>query len=378
MITLAHVRLLWKNDHITFLLAVIISLGGILAIVSSEGGLQPGLPHLALKQLIFLFVGIVLYAVFSYINYQKFARFILIIYGCTFLMLAAVLVFGAIRGGAERWILIGSYQFQPSEIAKLLMIIVLARFFTRLKGHFSDVSVFLFTLVTLVPVLFMIVMQPDLGMAILIFLIFLFMSFITRLSWKIPVTLVLIGTLLIPAAWPLMKDYQKNRITSFVNPSSDPLGKGYQSNQSKIAIGSGGFTGMGFFKGTQNKLDFIPSQSTDFIFSVIGEEGGFLSTTLVIFLYLLLFLRLGTLAQKVNDEFGSMIVWGILAMLFVQTFVNIGMTIGIMPVTGIPLPFMSAGINSLLVNFISLGVANSVYRYSEISNPAKSQYIKIM
>ncbi|MBU1024222.1 rod shape-determining protein RodA [bacterium] len=370
-------RLLWKNDQITFFLAVIISLGGILAIVSSEGGFLSGLPYLAKKQLIFLVVGIVLYVVFSFINYQKFASITLIIYGCTFLILAAVLAFGAIRGGSERWILIGSYQFQPSEISKLLMIIVLARFFTRLKGHFSDVWVFLFVLGALVPILFMIVIEPDLGMTILLFLIFLFMSFVSRLSWKFPVTLVLIGTLMVPAAWPLMKDYQKNRIISFLNPASDPLGKGYQSNQSKIAIGSGGVTGLGFFKGTQNKLDFIPSQSTDFIFSIVGEEGGFFSTTLVVFLYLLLFLRLGTLALKVNDDYGSMIVWGICAMLFIQTFVNIGMTIGIMPVTGIPLPFMSAGINSLLVNFIALGVANSVYKYSDFSKPRKSQYVRI-
>lgn len=371
-------KLLYKNDWISLALVLLISFIGVISIVSSEGMTESGLPMLARKQLLFLLVAFVLYIIFSFINYKHYSRFTLIIYGFAIAILVAVLITGSVRGGAERWILIGSYQIQPSEHAKILMILVLARLFTRLKGHFNDISIFLLSSATLLPVLFFIILEPDLGTAIIFVLIFLIMSFVSPINWKIPVTFVLIGMLLIPAAFPLMKDYQKNRILSFVNPMADPLGKGYQSNQSKIAIGSGGFSGKGLFKGTQNKLDFIPSQSTDFIFSIVGEEGGFIFSSFLVLLYLFLLLRLGTIAARAPDPFGSLIIWGIFAMLFVQIFVNIGMTIGIMPVTGIPLPFMSSGVNSLLVNFISLGVANSVYKFSEFSVSKKDVFVKLL
>jgi rod shape determining protein RodA len=371
------VKTLFRNDWITFALGITLSLFGVISIISSEGGLESGLPMLARKQLLFLMVAIVLYVIFSFINYKHYAKLTLGIYGFAIIILAAVLITGAVRGGAERWILVGSYQIQPSEHAKLLMILVLARFFTRLKGHFNDISVFLLSCGALFPVLILIALEPDLGTAIIFMLIFLLMSFVSPISWKIPVTFVLMGILLVPAAFPLMKDYQKDRILSFINPSSDPLGKGYQSNQSKIAIGSGGFSGKGLFKGTQNKLDFIPSQSTDFIFSIVGEEGGFVLSSFVVLLYLFMFLHLGSIAARAPDPYGSMIIWGICAMIFMQAFVNIGMTIGIMPVTGIPLPFMSSGVNSLIVSFISLGVANSVYKYSDFPEEKKSEFVRL-
>ncbi len=371
-------KTIFRNDWVTLALALLLSLGGVISIISSEGMTESGLPMLARKQLLFLMVAIVLYIIFSFINYKHYARFTLAIYGFAIIILAVVLITGAVRGGAERWILVGSYQIQPSEHAKLLMILVLAKFFTRLKGHLNDISIFLLSFGIMLPVLILIALEPDLGTAIIFILIFLIMSFVSPISWKIPVTFIIIGMLLVPAAFPLMKDYQKNRLLSFVNPMSDPLGKGYQSNQSKIAIGSGGFSGRGLFKGTQNKLDFIPSQSTDFIFSIVGEEGGFIFSSLVILLYLFILMRLGKIAARAPDPFGGLIIWGIFAMLFIQTFVNIGMTIGIMPVTGIPLPFMSSGVNSLLVNFVSLGVANNIYKSSEISVRKKDEFVRLL
>lgn len=367
----------FKNDWVSLTLALILSIAGIVSIVSSEGGLIEGIPFLAKKQMIFFTCALLIYLVISNIDYRKYTRYSIAIYSLLLFCLLAVLVVGTERGGSQRWIIFGSYQFQPSEIGKLMMILVLARTLTRLKNEFSDRVVFLVSLAFILPVIAFIALEPDLGMSITYLMIFLVMSFVSEINWRIPVTFIIITALLVPAAWPLLKDYQKNRIMTFVNPTSDPLGKGYQSNQSRIAIGSGGLTGKGLFKGTQNKLNFIPFQSTDFIFSIVGEEGGFLLSCFVVILYLLLFMRLGAIAIRAPDMQGTLIVWGITSMIFLQTFINIGMTMGIMPVTGLPLPFMSSGINSLLLNFISLGVANSVYKYSENASDLSGSFVRI-
>jgi rod shape determining protein RodA len=367
----------FKNDWVTLILALILSIMGFVSIASSEGGFGEGIPFLAKKQIVFLACALVLYLIISNIDYKRYTRHAIFIYGLLLFCLLAVLVVGVERGGSQRWILFGSYQFQPSEIGKLMMILVLARTLTRLKNEFSDRVVFLVSLAFILPVVAFIALEPDLGMSISYLMIFLVMTFVSEINWRIPVTFVIITALLVPAAWPLLKDYQKNRIMTFVNPTADPLGKGYQSNQSRIAIGSGGLTGKGIFKGTQNKLNFIPFQSTDFIFSIIGEEGGFLLSCFVVILYLLMFMRMGAVAIRAPDMQGTLIVWGITSMIFLQTFINIGMTMGIMPVTGLPLPFMSSGINSLLLNFVSLGVVNSVYKYSESPNDLSGSYVRI-
>ena len=358
-------RRLIKNDWISLGLAIVITLVGILSIVSSEGGFSNGFPPVALKQLLFLLLAVGSYIVFSFIPFKFYAKIAPIIYALAIIVLTAVLIVGTVKGGSQRWFIIGSVQVQPSEMAKVFLIIVLARIFTRLKGEVPDRANFILALLSLFPVILLIAVEPDLGTAMIFFLIFLVMSFASPINWRIPVTFVMIVVLLIPATWPLMRDYQKDRIISFIDPSSDPLGKGYQSNQSKIAIGSGGITGWGLFKGPQNKLNFIPSQTTDFIFSIVGEEGGFVLSVLIVLLYLGLFLRLGSIASRAPDPFGSLIILGICSMFFLQTFVNIGMTMGITPVTGLPLPFMSYGGSSLLINFTSLGIANSIYKYSD-------------
>ena len=365
-------RTLFKNDWLSLLLAVIISLAGILSIVSSEGGFQSGLPILASKQLSFLGLAILSYIIFSFIHFRHYTKITPVLYIIAIILLAAVLIIGTAKGGSQRWFIIGSIQVQPSEVAKILMIIFLSRIFTRLKGEVPDRTNFIFALLTVIPIIILIAIEPDLGTAMVFFFIFLAMSFMSPIDWRIPVTFVLIGVLLIPATWPLLRDYQKGRIISFIDPAADPLGKGYHSNQSKIAIGSGGITGWGFSKGPQNKLNFIPSQSTDFIFSIVGEEGGFVFSVLIILLYLGLILRLGMIASRAQDSFGGLIAFGLCSMLVFQTFVNIGMTMGLMPVTGLPLPFMSYGGSSLLINFTSLGIVNSIYKYSEFKQ-AKSK-----
>lgn len=356
-----------KHDWLTLTFAILLSVGGIVSIISSEGGLQDGIPPIAERQLIFLGIALILFFIFSFINYRFYAKIAAPLYIVMLIILIVVLVVGAERGGAGRWIMIGPYQFQPSEHSKLLSVIVLAAIFNELPEHFKDRFTFITALALMIPVWILIAIEPDLGTTMIVFTLFLAMSFLSKISWRIPVTFVLMVLLLIPIAWPLMKDYQKNRISAFLNPTADPLGKGYQLNQSIIAIGSGGLTGKGLFQGTQNNLNFIPSQSTDFIFSIVGEEGGFVFSSLVIVLYMFMFLRLGSIAIRAPDYFGSLIVWGVCSFLFLQTFVNVGMTIGLMPVTGLPLPFMSYGINSLLVGFVSLGVVSSVYRYSLLS-----------
>jgi len=365
-----------RNDWLSLIIAIAISLTGILSIISSEGGLAEGLPYLAKKQLTFLGLALFSYIIFSFINYRWYAKIAPVLYFLGVFLLLMVLLVGVVKGGSKRWLLIGAIQFQPSELVKIFIVIILARIFTRLKDEVPDKANFAFAFLSVIPVILLITAEPDLGTALVYFLIFLVMSFVSPVDWRLPITFILVCVLLIPTGWPLLKNYQKARIISFVNPSSDPLGKGYQSNQSKIAIGSGGFKGWGLFKGPQNKLDFIPSQTTDFIFTIIGEEGGFLFSSLVVIAYLVLILRIGTIGARAPDEFGSLILFGICSMFFIQSVVNIGMTIGIMPVAGLPLPLMSYGGSSLIINFISLGIANSVYKYSKIKPPKRRPEIK--
>ena len=352
----------FKNDWLSLIIALAITFTGVLSIISSEGGISNGVPPIALKQLSFLGLALFSYIIFSFVNYRYYTKAAPVLYFVGLSLLVLVLLIGTVKGGARRWLLVGPVQFQPSELMKIFMIIVLARIFTRLKGEVPDRANFAFAFISILPIILLIVIEPDLGTALVYFLIFLFISFVSPVDWRLPVTFILVCILLIPATLPLMKDYQKDRIVSFLNPSSDPLGKGYQSMQSKIAIGSGGLKGWGLFKGPQNKLNFIPSQTTDFIFSIIGEEGGFIVSAFIVLIYFVMILRIGILGARAPDSFGALILFGISSMFFIQTFVNIGMTMGIIPVTGLPLPFMSYGGSALVINFTSLGIANSVYK----------------
>jgi rod shape determining protein RodA len=257
--------------------------------------------------------------------------------------------------GAQRWISIGGIGIQPSEFSKIFTILALARIIgddpNCLKTKRGLLKPFLIAFVPM----FLIFKQPDLGTAIVILPIFLAMIWVGGVRLKYFFTAIFGGLAALPFFWHFLKDYQKDRLMVFINPNVDPLGAGYTINQSKIAVGSGRLLGKGWLSGTQNQLNFLPERHTDFIFSVVGEEWGFIGAVVVIGLFLFLVLRGLKIAQETNNLSGKLIATGITTMLALHVIINIGMTLGLMPVVGMPLPFISYGRSALTANLIAIG-----------------------
>ncbi len=279
-----------------------------------------------------------------------------LLYGINLLMLIAVMFVGQSALGAQRWIQLGPITIQPSEFAKLIMIISLAHLLDsreeKMKSVWDLLPVGAFVIVPFLLVL----KQPDLGTSLVFLAILLGMVFVAGIDGKLLLKILGLGAACMPAFWFFLKDYQKSRLTVFLDPNVDPLGAGYHIIQSKIAIGSGQLFGKGLFAGSQSQLNFLPENHTDFIFAVIGEELGFVGSIVILALYFLLLYRGVKTAQNARDKFGTLLAAGITSMMAFHVMVNIGMTIGIMPVTGIPLPFMSYGVSALTTNLISVGI----------------------
>ena len=293
-------------------------------------------------------------------DYIWLSRFAYPVYAIGIVLLLIVLFAGKTGMGAQRWLTIGPLSFQPSEIFRLMFIIVIARHFMELSGTMGLTSIIkIFLAFTFIP-LIILLKQPDLGTAVILLIMFLSLSIVKGLQKKVIVLLIILGALSIPfignIMWEGLKDYQKNRIVAFMEPEADPAGIGYHINQSKIAIGSGGILGKGYLKGTQGPFRFLPEKQTDFIFAVFAEEWGLAGSILLLLIYLALILRGLDTALKAKDEFGRLLAAGITAMFSTYFFINVGMTLGIMPVVGIPLPFMSYGGTALLANFIAAGI----------------------
>ena len=271
-------------------------------------------------------------------------------------MLLAVMFLGHSALGAQRWIQIGPVSIQPSEFSKIIMIVSLSAFInTRLDdldSFWSWLPVFGYVLVP-----FLLVMkQPDLGTALVFAAILLGLMIICGFKKKFFLRLLGAGVFSAPLLWMVLHDYQKMRLKVFLDPGLEPQGAGYHVIQSMIAIGSGMLTGKGLFSGTQSQMDFLPENHTDFIFAVAGEEFGFIGTTIILLLYLLIIYRGLNIAMNATDDFGTLLATGIVAMFAFHVLVNVGMTAGIMPVTGVPLPFMSYGVSSLTTNMILTGL----------------------
>jgi rod shape determining protein RodA len=315
------------------------------------------------KQLFYILGGLVAMFLFSKIDYHKLIDFVPWAYGVCLLALVAVLAVGQKVLGARRWVRVGHMQFQPSEWVKLVLIIAVARYFANLGGRsltWRDI----FKAFALVGVpLLLVLKQPDLGTSLTYTPILIAGLFLGGINFRQALILSACGVVLVGAVWSsgkLLKPYQKARLTSFINPDNDPRGTGYQLLQSKIAVGSGGIWGKGAEKGSQTQGDFLPIPHADFIFAAFGEEHGFVGALLVLLLYFLILMRLIQNAQTAADLSGSLIIMGIVAVLTFQIAVNVGMVIGFMPVTGIPLPLMSYGGSSVLFTFLALGVAMNV------------------
>jgi len=308
------------------------------------------------KQFLFFLVNAGLVVAMQWFDYRKLKPFAKPIYLVTLLVLLAVMFVGTSALGAQRWIQIGPITIQPSEFSKLLIIICLAEIiekrFNKLDTYKSLVPISIFLAIPA----FLVFRQPDLGTSLVYLAIFAGMVFIAGIRMRLVQNIVGIAVLLMPFAWFILKDYQKSRILVFLNPNIDPFGAGYHIIQSKIAIGSGFILGKGLFEGTQSQLNFLPENHTDFIFSVVGEELGFIGCVIVLLLFLVLLYRAIYIARNANDRFGMLLATGITSMLCFQLLINVGMTTGIMPVTGIPLPFISYGVSALTTNMLSIGL----------------------
>lgn len=317
------------------------------------------------RQLGFLAIGIPLMFVVSMIDYHRLIEIAHWAYGVSIVALIAVLLVGHKVLGARRWIgLPGGVHFQPSEWVKLVLIVVSARYFWGLANKseldWADIGKS-FALVG-VPML-LVLKQPDLGTALTYLPVLLVGLFLGGLGWRRALILVAIFAVLGVGAWKsgkVLKPYQKARLTSFQHPEDDPRGKGYQVQQSLIAVGSGGIWGKGVAKGTQTQGDFLPIPYTDFIFAALCEEHGFVGAALVLILYFLILMRLVQNAQTAKDTPGTLLVMGVAGVMLFQIAVNVGMVVGMMPVTGIPLPLLSYGGSSVLFTFLALGMVMNV------------------
>ena len=295
---------------------------------------------------------------FDYKILQKYGNHLYIF---NLIMLIAVMVLGHSALGAQRWIQIGPITLQPSEFSKIIMIVSLA---ALLENKIGKLNTFkdLLPVALYVGLPFLIVLkQPDLGTSLVFMAIFLGMIFVAGVNLRLLMMIFGAGLAFMPIFWHFLKDYQKMRIMVFMDPNVDPLGSGYHIIQSKIAIGSGMLFGKGLFGGTQSQLNFLPENHTDFIFAVVGEELGFIGAAILLVLYLILLYRGIKIANEARDSFGSLLAVGITSMLAFHVLVNVGMTAGIMPVTGIPLPLMSYGVSSLTTNLISVGLLLNIY-----------------
>jgi len=322
-------------------------------------------PHsIFYDQLIFSLFGLGIMYFIGKLDYRKFYDAAYIFYIINIILLVLVLVSGRHALGARRWLEIGGLSFQPSEFAKLAVILMLGRYFsdrhptlsfdfmTKAQAFFLN----LFMPFTMTAILmFFIFKQPDLGTAFLLFGMFLVMLFASGIEYRYFFGFLAFCLALVPFGWHVLEPYQKDRLLVFLNPNIDPLGAGYTIIQSKIAIGSGQIFGKGWLSGTQNQLNFLPERHTDFIFSVLGEEWGLLGTVLLVYLYFRLIQNILKIAEQVKDRFGTLVVVGIVAILTLQVIINIGMVIGLFPVVGLTLPFVSYGRSSFLVFIIMMG-----------------------
>lgn len=397
-----------RTDMVLLALLLLIMAAGVVAIYTASAtrvGEEFQVRGYYLRQLVFIGVALLLSALLLRTPYRILEIFFLPSYVFTLLLLALVLLFPAI-GGSHRWIQLGAFRLQPSELAKLVTVLAAAKLLA--KQHLNHTKMFvLAALVCGLPAM-LIIIEPDLGtsltfvgifFAVLLAagfpLIYLFIivsplvSLITVVSWPFfavwllvvlavlyynrfstPIN-VMIGAfntfvfLIAPVFWNSLKPYQQNRILTFLDPGRDPLGAGYQILQARIAIGSGGVAGKGFLMGTQKNLDFLPERHTDFIFSVIGEEFGFIGVLLLVSLIVLLLWRITSIIMKLQLREHQIVATGVLGFLAFQALVNIGMNLGVMPTTGLPLPFISYGGSSLLVN--TLGVIMVVKARQEVS-----------
>lgn len=356
-------RLIKNFDFFLLLLMLALCTLGMLVIYSATHSLNEGTDALwfVKRQALSFGIGMGLLLLVCFIDYINFSNWARYLYGAGMLLLILVLLIGETRKGATRWIPIGFFVLQPSEVAKLVMIIVLAKLLADKDGKISDFLYILRPLLATLVMIGLIIPQPDLGTAMVFIALLMGMFYTAGVHRRFLVYLCLAGVIMAVVMWFFfLEDYQKDRLTSFFNPEGETTDARYQLLQSMIAVGSGGLFGKGFMDSTQVRLQFLPEPHTDFIFSVLAEELGFAGSAGLLLLFFLLIYRILWIATHSKDQFGALLCTGVAIMFTFQALVNVGMTIGIMPITGMPLPFISYGNNALLVNMMSIGLVLNV------------------
>ncbi len=314
------------------------------------------------QNLIWITLGTVLLLFLTFIDYQQYKKYIWHIYGASILLLVLVRLFGKRTLGAQRWLKIGPFQLQPSEFVKIAIVIIVAFWIVeKYKNGINNLKDIGGAFLPAIPLLILILTQPDLGTTLIAVASFVFMIFLYGADMK---PIWIIGIVVMLSAYPVyrfvLSEYQRTRVETFLNPEKDMRGSGWHVTQSKISIGAGGAFGKGVLQGSQSRLEFLPEPQTDFIFSAISEEMGFLGATIVLMLYFFLIFDIMRVSRMVHDRFGKLILYGICGIFFMHVIVNVGMTIGLVPVTGKPLLFLSYGGSSFLSSFIMIGIVESI------------------
>ncbi|ASY76444.1 MULTISPECIES: peptidoglycan glycosyltransferase MrdB [Pectobacterium] len=355
----------WAKIHIDlpFLLCILALLGYSLFVLWSASGQDVGMMERKVVQIVLGFTVMIVMAQIPPRVYEGWAPYLYIV--CVILLLI-VDIFGQISKGAQRWLDLGFIRFQPSEIAKIAVPLMVARFINRDMCPPSLKNTAIALVLIFVPTL-LVAAQPDLGTSILVALSGLFVLFLAGMSWRLIGIAVLLLAAFIPILWFfLMHDYQRARVMMLLDPESDPLGAGYHIIQSKIAIGSGGLSGKGWLHGTQSQLEFLPERHTDFIFAVLSEELGLIGVLILLAMYLFMIMRGLVIAANAQTSFGRVMVGGLMLILFFYVFVNIGMVSGILPVVGVPLPLVSYGGSALVVLMAGFGIVMSIHTHRKL------------
>lgn len=356
---------LLKLDGLAFAATFLLLLTGVSFIFSAGVGNDGDslVSGQGAKQLGFIMLGIPVYLAASLFDYRKLRDLNLFIYAGCILLLIGVLLFGIEINGSKSWFDLGPFNFQPAEVTKIGLVITLAAYLGDPLRNPRHPKVVLLPLLLTGGIFVLIILQPDLGTAMILPVTLMAMLFVAGIPWRVLMVLLLLGLMTLPLAWSVARPYQKERILVFLEPDRDPLNAGWNMKQSRMAVGSGGLTGKGFGQGTQNLLGFLPATvaPTDFIFSVIAEEKGYIGSFCLLGLYTLLFGCLARTALRAADAFGRLISVGILTMLAVHVTINVAMTVGLMPIVGLPLPLVSYGGSFVLSMLLALGLAQSVH-----------------
>ncbi|WP_413290902.1 rod shape-determining protein RodA [Bdellovibrio sp. HCB337] len=358
-------RTIFKRLDLNFILVIFaLNVIGLINLYSATHG-----PHsnevepLFISQFLWLGIGWSVFFVCTLVDYAIVARLAIWVYILNFGALLYVTFFGHVALGAQRWVDLGFFRYQPSETMKLALIMIMAKILASRNstGQGMGLKELAFPMIILLIPFGLVVEQPDLGTGMMLAAIGGSMILFSKVKRWILGAVITVALVTAPIAWQFgLREYQKNRILTFISPTNDPRGTGYNSIQSKIAVGSGRFLGKGFRKGTQSQLEFLPERHTDFIYSVLSEEHGFVGSMMTMGLFCMLFILGLRVATNARDKFGALLAVGVLCYVFWHMFVNIGMVIGLLPIVGVPLPLLSYGGSSMLTTMAGLGLVSSV------------------